>query len=368
MLELMRLAMIISSLVCGGAQHSFVTLANHWSLSGWEVHVLCPDLVRESPFFPIDSSVKQWDLRFDVTRKNPLVRALDTAIGMRRLREYVREINPHLVISFLDWMNSFTLISTAAMGVPVIISERMDPRISGASFVWHIVRPFAYCRAKAGVAVSNDVAAFLKKMKIPDVRVIPGPIDPPRGNRADIKEEAATRIMSAGRFAKQKGFDLLIKSFKLVAAKNHATTLTIWGAGPEQGALQRLITDLDLEKRVTLPGVTREMYSALQGADIFVLSSRFEGYPRVLAEAMMLGLPVVSFDCVGAPADMIEHMQNGLLVPAESIEGMSSALQLLLSDSALRKRLGQAAPAIAAQCGAEVTLRAWSELVQNVGH
>jgi len=170
--------------------------------------------------------------------------------------------------------------------------------------------------------------------------VVPNPVVLPPGVTADRR---GTRLVAVGRLVPQKGFDLLLEAFARIAATHRDWHLTIWGEGPERPALVAQRDALGLKDRVTLPGTSSTPGEWLTTADAFVLSSRYEGWGNVLAEAMAAGLPVVSFDCPFGPGDMITDGVDGLLVPDGDVDGLSAALSRLMSDGALRERLGEAA-------------------------
>jgi len=145
--------------------------------------------------------------------------------------------------------------------------------------------------------------------------------------------------VAAGRLARQKGFDRLVAAWALVARKHPDWRLNIFGAG-EPEALQARIDKKKLTDVVTLKGFTDEPYQRFAESAIYAMSSRSEGFPMVLLEAMGCGLPLVSFDCPTGPADIIQDGRNGLLVRDGDIKGLAAALNRLIDDPELRRRMG----------------------------
>jgi glycosyltransferase involved in cell wall biosynthesis len=164
---------------------------------------------------------------------------------------------------------------------------------------------------------------------------------PPRAAPAAAHD--AERLVAAGRLTGQKGFDLLLDAFAPVAAKHPGWTLTIHGDGPWRDRLLARRDALGLAGSVALPGISRHLDRELAAASIFVLSSRFEGLPMVLLEAMSTGLPVVSFDCPTGPAEVVEHDATGLLVPPQDVDGLAAAIIELIEDPQRRHAMGAAA-------------------------
>ncbi|GAA3979227.1 hypothetical protein GCM10023085_71970 [Actinomadura viridis] len=150
-------------------------------------------------------------------------------------------------------------------------------------------------------------------------------------------------IVAAGRLTRQKGFDLLVRAYEPLAAEHPDWKLRIFGAGPRRNRIKKMIAERGLAGRVELCGRTPDLAGEMTRASMYVLSSRFEGMPMVIIEAMSKGLPVVAFDCPTGPGEMIEHGRNGLLVPAEDVAGLTAALRTLIGDRALRDRLGEGA-------------------------
>lgn len=174
--------------------------------------------------------------------------------------------------------------------------------------------------------------------------------------------EGARIVVAAGRLVEQKGFDLLIEAFAPVHERHPDWQLHIFGTGPLKAELSARIERLGLAGAVRLRGLSRNLDDEFARASIFALSSRKEGLPMVLLEAMSAGLPVVSFDCPTGPADVVDDGVNGLLVPAEDVPAMTAGLNRLIGNADERAAMGAAAVATAAAYETPVIAAQWEEL------
>jgi len=178
-----------------------------------------------------------------------------------------------------------------------------------------------------------------------------------------VSSLSAPVVLAAGRLTSQKGFDLLIDAFAPVARAHPDWTLKIFGSGPLRDELQQQIDRLGLGARVRMMGRTRRMGDELAKASVFALSSRYEGFGMVLIEAMSAGVPVVSFDCPRGPGEIVHDGEDGFLVPAVDVPAFAAALERLVGDEALRRRLGAAALRTAARYDPETVGRRWDALL-----
>jgi glycosyltransferase involved in cell wall biosynthesis len=195
---------------------------------------------------------------------------------------------------------------------------------------------------------------------------IPNTVRPLAGARAD---PAARSVLAAGRLRHQKGFDLLIDAYAGVVRERPGWPLRIAGTGELNAALTEQVRACGLAEAVTLIGRTREMGREMTRASIYVLSSRFEGFPLVLLEAMSVGLAVVSFDCPTGPAEIIQDHHNGLLVPAGDVDALAVALLELMADEPLRRDLGAAAAETARAFTMDAIGPRWDALLHDLsGH
>ncbi len=177
---------------------------------------------------------------------------------------------------------------------------------------------------------------------LPDTRVlrIPNAVHSMEQEPSDWTNKV---VVAAGRLAPQKGFDMLIPAWAKVAERHPDWQLRIFGNGEKRAQLRALIEEHHLYNNVLLMGQTRELDDELAKSSMYVLSSRFEGLPMVMIEAMTHALPVVSFDCPTGPADVLTDGKEGALVPAGDVDALADALCRLMDDKALREKMGTAA-------------------------
>ena len=370
MTDPVRVTFVISGLVVGGAERILTAIANGWAGAGWHVSILTLDGPDQPPFFPVDPlvDVRRLDLagvsrgRVDAIRNN--VRRL------ARLRRAVASTRPDVVISFMDRTNVLTLLATIGTQVPVIVSDRTsaDP---GSHGIWHILRRIAYRRARWIVVQTAGAARAMPASLRRQTVTIPNPVltpvaDPVGRPASPVKLRPSRRthhVVALGRLVPQKGFDLLIEAFATVVERVPTARLSIWGEGPERAMLTDLIAQRNLRDVVALEGETRMPAAAIEAADVFVLSSRIEGFPNVLIEAMAAGRPVVAVDCRFGPAEIIEPGDNGLLVPAGDGSALADAIVELLTKPDLAGALGANARSVRGRFAFEAILERWTDLV-----
>ena len=208
----------------------------------------------------------------------------------------------------------------------------------------------------------GDCAAYKELLGAtgPPVRAIPNAVpDVPAGPG----DPSAHRLLAAGRLNHQKGFDLLLAAFATVAPSHPDWTLDIFGEGPLRPQLEQQVVSLGLDGRARVNRLTNRLGERMGDASVYVLSSRFEGLPLIVLEAMAAGLCVVSFACPTGPDEIITDDTDGLLVPAEDVSAMAAALDRVMSDESLRRRLAAAAPAAVRPYSSQQVGRRWDELL-----
>jgi GalNAc-alpha-(1->4)-GalNAc-alpha-(1->3)-diNAcBac-PP-undecaprenol alpha-1,4-N-acetyl-D-galactosaminyltransferase len=336
-----RIAFVIPDLGPGGAERVASLLSNDWATRGHVVDLITFEPPETEPFHALDLNVRVHRLQAKGDKPGLLATASVNLTRVSRLRSLLRGLHPDIVVSFMTEANVVALVACTALRLPVIVSERNQPARPQLGWLRRLARRVSYNRAAAIVMQTEELADWARFRFQAPVHVIPNPVVLDKrnltGGHADTRRDQATfRIVSMGRLTEQKGFDILIESFRRVAAKYPNWKLIIYGDGPRRPALTQLIERGRLGDRVTLHGLTKDVTTALSEATFFVLPSRFEGFPNVLLEALSLGIPAVATDCPGASAEILAHGTYGSLVPSEDIPALTIALETMMTKPELR--------------------------------
>lgn len=347
------------SLAQGGAERVICWLADALKSRGHDV-ILVTASSRQKDFYSPPALVRRVSLVDDMGASLGV-----SALGA--LYRFLRRQRPDLVVSFLPRTNVASVLMGRLAGCRVVVCERIDPRSEPLPWTTNVARALLYPLAQ-GIVLQAAAASGWARRRVPFGRlgVIPNPVRPLNRPPGVVSQSI---MLGVGRLTPQKRFDRLIRTFASLASEFPELRLRIVGDGPQRQELRARADETGFGDRIELPGAIRDIESEFVRARLFVLTSDFEGFPNVLAEAMSLGLPVVSTDCPTGPSEMIESGVNGILVRRNDEDGLIAAVRSVLLDAQLAARLGQAAAEMGARFAPEAILDQWEAYLGAViGH
>ncbi len=368
-----RVTIVIHSLEGGGAERVAAAMANHWAETGRDVTLITLDS-SDRDKYKLDDQVQRVALDVMSESANVVFGVLRNLRRMRRLRRAIVESRPDVVISLVDRTNILVLLATRRLGLDVIVCERTDPRHHDIGRLWSRLRRWIYPRCRALVVQTPGVLQHARSLvRGRPIYVLPNAIFcDANTNEQQVDEQhewtptGGTRyLVGLGRLSRAKGFDRAIEAFARIASRHLDWNLRIVGDGSERAALVELIQENGLGDRVELLGWTDRPERVLRQSDLFVLPSRFEGFPNALLEAMACGLPAISFDCESGPAEIVRDGVDGRLVPADDVERLAEVLSELMSDEPRRKQFAARAGEVVERFGRDEFFRRWEAILRG---
>ena len=362
----MKVTLVIYALEGGGAERVMSTLANYCATHGFDTTLIVFGDATRIPFYPLVPEIRLQQL--GIIGDSPGVITLLRS-GLQRikiLRAAIIASEPEVVVSFLSIVNVLTILCCWNTRIPVIVSERIYPSFIDVNRLWQLMMSWTYRQADLIVLLTQNALPFYPPERGYKAMVIPNPILEPSSLTLPGILFPQPTLIAVGRLHPQKGFDVLLRAFQQLHTKYPEWHLTILGEGPIRAELEELRSTLQLTDCVHLPGQVTNIHAHLRQAEIFVMSSRFEGFPNALGEAMACGLPVVSTDCLSGPSDIILPDVDGILVPVEDVAALVAALDSLMANPLKRQQLAQAAPQVLERFGLDRVMGIWMDTIKSV--
>lgn len=351
-----KIIIVIASLGGGGSERVVVDLCEYLVSQGLNVTVLT--LNGDDPdAYALAASVARERMEIRSDAHSPFQSIRFEWDRLTRMRDRIVSLSPDRVLSFIDLTNVRVLASLTGTGIPIIVSERIHPAHHSIGRKWNWLRRVIYRKANSTVVQTDDIANWFKS-HVPTKRLVVIPNAVRKWGR--LSDQEPDRIVLAiGRLHPQKGFDLLIQAFARSDLGASGWRLVILGEGESRASLERLAVDLGIARLVRMPGHVRDVADWISSASIFALSSRYEGFPNVLLEAMQMGRACIAFDGPTGTAELIQHDVNGLVVPKGDVTALHNALINLASDLNLRTRLGREAAKVSRTHDPEYVYSLW---------
>ena len=325
----------------GGAQRVMGHLVSHLS-TRHEVTLFTYERAGSVQFWTVPNSTRIVQTNL-LGKAGWLDRAMRILARFAVIRREIQKFQPHVVLSFMDVMNITVIVAARGSGVPIVISERVDPSQHRIGVLRGLLRRCLYPLADCCVVQTERAKQFFNWARSSQLAVIPNPV-PISAQCAELSlrnSQGKYRIIAMGRLEHQKGFDLLLDAFAQLAPSFPQWELVIFGEGSAREALEAQIAHHNMTKHVRLPGITANPTAELAASHIMAFPSRYEGFPNALAEGLAAGLPAIGYAGVSGVEELIVNEETGLLIHLPgAAPALAHAMRRLIEDQAFRRKLG----------------------------
>ncbi len=348
-----RIMFFIGALGSGGAEKVVSTLSGELAERGYDVEIVT--YYDRELFYPLSEKV----IYTPIDSKG----AKGFAKKFFFMRRYFKK-HARCVLSFLAPFNILCIASLLFTRVPLIVADRNDPRKVPSNPVIRKLRDFLYRFATGVVLQTTKNQQYFSKAVQKKSTVIFNTVMVGDKAGSAISTEKKPRIVSVGRLMEQKNQIMLLDAFAAIHPDFPEYSLTIYGEGPMKERLEAHIAKLGIADSVFLPGAVSNVFEHYADAELFVMSSDYEGMPNALAEAMCIGLPCISTDVSGAN-DMIRDGESGLLCPVGDAAALEAAMRRMLGDDGLRAACAESATYLNDLLDRERIVNQWLDYIEK---
>ncbi len=367
----------------GGMERVTTIKANYLAeKAGFDVSIITTEQSKDQPnFFPISDKIHIYHLNIGIHAnfnketfyQKIISRFFKIREYKKKLSKLLQNIQPDITISTLGLDIEFLhelkdgSIKLGELHFPSNFRELMTRQLTD-KFLPNFINKLRSKSLKKKckklnrlIVLTNEERSFWDN---DNVIVIPNPLS---YYPTEISPCNSKKAIAVGRLAYEKGYDLLIKAWKIVSGKHPGWELNIYGEGIQKNALLRLIAENNLESIVNIYEPVKDIHSKYIDHSIHILSSRYlEALPTVMVEAMSCGLPLVSFDSPCGPKDIIQDNRNGFLIPTGDIEKLSEQICKLINSKELRKSMGKTSREMSYEYDEKIIMERWIELFNEV--
>lgn len=338
-MEKKKICFVIPSLQAGGMERVMSELAGYFALKkNVELHLILYGIAQDI-FYSLPDNINIHTPAFTFNNRKRFWYTLKT---LYYLRKTVKKIDPFRLLSFGEIWNSFVLLALFGLKYQVYISDRCNPE-KRFSWLQEFLRKIFYPSA-AGMVAQTDKARQIYESKSlnKNIRVIGNPIRKIPDGDDNIRENI---VLMIGRLIQSKHQDKLIELFLKISVQGWKLIIVGYDHLQQKNfeRLMKIVRDNNAENKVSLVGRQKNVDSYYRRSKIFAFTSSSEGFPNVIGEAMSAGIPVIAFDCIAGPSEMIKNNYNGYLISLFDYEQFSVKLEMLMKNDDLRRSFGERA-------------------------
>ena len=357
-----KIGFIIGKLSSGGAERVISTLSNEL-IERFDITIIT--FSESTPFYDLDERIKVISCQDKLKQPSSMFDSLKLNYSLvKRISQIAKKEQVHLLIGFITSANILTTIAAKLNRIPCIISERNNPLVEEVPKLWVILRRFVYPLANSLVLQTKGIKKiYEKKIRPHKITILPNPIasELSKLRTNTIKHEKI--ILTVGRLDKNKCHDKLITAFNTI--NPIGWKVKIIGEGVKKQELTTLIESYDLSNKIEIISKVKDIHKYYNEASIFVFTSKTEGFPNALLEAMHYGLPCISTDCNFGPSDLIDDGVDGYLVPLNDQTELTNKLSHLISDENLQKQFSEKAKEVTESYKSENVTVQWETLINE---
>jgi len=359
----MKIVFVINCLYGGGAERVLSLVANKLVKRGYEITIIT---YLSDSVYELDKSIKHISIftNSDMKRTNIFDKLIRRVLFYIRIINVLKKEKPNVIISFLSGMNIKMIPIAKLLKIKIIVSEHNNYKVKKDLFSW-VVRRWLYRLADAVTVLTlYDYNNYYKKF-LHNVVVMPNPVT---FKSIDKEIQRDFTILVAGSLDRwrHKGFDNLLVIFSKIVKKYSKWKLKIAGNG-DMGMqyLKNMAKELNIEDNIIFLGFVNNISDEFKKASIFVLTSRYEGFPMVLIEAMSQGCACISYNCISGPSEIINDGIDGIIVENQNQQKMIEAIEKVIEDDKLRNKLSSNAKLNIKRFSMDRIADKWIDLLEN---
>lgn len=372
-LETSGITFAVESIGGGGAERVTATLANYWASHGRDVALITFTTSKDCDCYPLDMRVKRIHLCEIELTDFKRSKWGEQEEYIEKLKVALQLAGNKKVVAIMAKMSIRCLLANDSDLYDVYACERAYMPYTLYIDIDRYLRKVLYPRAEYIVIQSENGSREWLEQNVPDCRIAVIPncltaevLDKIK-NCKKVESLSQKYILNCARLVEQKQQDKLLCAYARIVSSDpdFDFRLKIVGTGVLENELKSLARDLDIEDRVDFLGWRDDVYSLMKGAHVFAFTSAFEGFPNAVLESMACGVPVVAFDCISGPSDIIIDNNNGLLIELNNVEKFSQGLRKICEDERFHDYLAENTAAVKYRFSEDRVLALWEKMLFN---